>query len=106
MKLELIILITITLLLAAGLSGCEEVDERFIGTWNSEKLFYPSYTFYSNKKYSIPGLNGTWDVKNGVLTLKHDDNIEKYNFVFSGNNTILSLTGIDEGIERVYYKVP
>lgn len=102
-KIIVIILITISLLVII-LSGCEELDKRFIGQWKPQRLEYPTFTFYSNKKYSIHGINGTWDIKDNMLVLKHGNTIEKYNFKFSGDNYVLTLSGIKEGIDRVYIK--
>ncbi len=104
MKLEFAILTIIILTLSVGLSGCEEVDKRFIGTWTPNQIEYPTYTFYSNKKYSIQGVDGTWSVQNGLLVLKNDNITEKYKFKFSANNYVLTLTGVKEGIERTYIK--
>ncbi|EMR74960.1 hypothetical protein MBGDF03_00399 [Thermoplasmatales archaeon SCGC AB-540-F20] len=90
--------------LVVGLSGCEEVDSRFVGLWAPQTMEYPAFTFFSNKTYSIPGINGTWDIKDDILVLEYDGLSETYNFVFSEENTKLTLTGVDEGVPRVYFK--
>lgn len=99
-----VLLLLIVLLLTVLLSGCEELDKRFIGTWIPERMEYPTFTFYSDKKYSIEEIDGTWDVVDNKLILKHGNNIEKYNFKFSGDNYLLTLTEVNEGIDRFYMK--
>ena len=104
MKLKIALITIIILTVTVGLSGCEEVDKRFIGTWKASRKEYPTITFYSNKKYSMPGINGTWDIQNGILILKNNNIVEKYKYNFSGNNYFLTLTGVKEGIDRLYIK--
>jgi hypothetical protein len=105
MKKQLVVIGIVILLLAVGLSGCEGVDNRFVGTW-FHNVKYPKYTFNEDKTYSITGINGTWDIKDGKLVLKHDSITEIYDFNFSMDNTRLTLTGVSEGIARDYYKQP
>ena len=104
MKLEIAVITIIFLTVTVGLCGCEEVDKRFIGTWKANRIEYPTITFYSDKKYSMPGINGTWDIKNGLLILKNNNIVENYKYNFSGNNYLLTLTGVNEGIDRLYIK--
>jgi hypothetical protein len=105
MKIKLTIIVSIILLLTIGLSGCEEEDKRFIGTWVPAQPEYPTFTFFKNKSYSIEGVNGMWEIKEGLLALTHGNGTEKYEFRFSQRNYQLTLTGLNEGIERAYYKV-
>ena len=39
--------------LVVGLSGCEEVDSRFVGLWTPQNVEYPAFTFFSNKTYLV-----------------------------------------------------
>jgi hypothetical protein len=104
MKKEFTIVTFVILFLAMGLSGCEELDKRFIGTWVAVQKEYPSFTFYQNQTYHIEGIKGEWEIKDGLLVLIHGNGTEKYEFKFSQKNYLLTLTGIKEGIERAYVK--
>ena len=105
MKKKLAIAVIILLFVTIGLSGCEEEDKRLIGTWVPAQPEYPTFTFFKNKSYSIEGVNGMWEIKDGLLELTHGNGTEKYEFRFSQRNYQLTLTGLNEVIERAYYKV-
>ncbi|MCJ7570383.1 MAG: hypothetical protein MUO82_00680 [Candidatus Thermoplasmatota archaeon] len=114
MKKQLVILGILTLLVCVGLSGCFRLSpsyttekNKFVGTWT---YLYPSghgsnysftYQFFSNGNFSFhkPNLitNGTFDIIDGKLWLvtntNGDNDYGKYSYVFSENNTKLTIEG-------------
>jgi len=100
------------LLIIASLSGCNQVDNernKFIGTWISELKHNPmgenTYTetriFYENGSYVTTNMGlglipGTWHLANDILVI--DTYFPgKYNYIFSQNNSILTITSVAGG---------
>jgi len=106
----------ILLLIFVGLSGCEEnsengdnnengfLDTRFFGTWISEEN-EGIYTFSSDGAFSFSApeeeYTGTYEVKDEKLwftytsPLELEGEIEGFNYSFSGNDTIFTISPID-----------
>ena len=113
MKKRLVIIGILAVLVCVELSGCNNTSpsyttekNKFVGTWI---WIYPSgngsfkYSFFSNGTFTFnrTGLKangtGTFDVKDGKLFLtfnvNNSKNIIDLTYMFSENNTKLSLNG-------------
>ncbi|UCD13315.1 MAG: hypothetical protein JSW60_07090 [Thermoplasmatales archaeon] len=107
-----IIVVTAVLLLAVGLSGCNEVtnsypseESRFVGTW--EQREYLSITFFLDETCSWLGnISGKWEIKDGKLeiTFVEYGDIHVYDYSFSNNDNSLTLTNVKGGGADVYNK--
>ncbi|HUT00342.1 MAG TPA: hypothetical protein VMY59_08505 [Candidatus Thermoplasmatota archaeon] len=112
MQKQAMIIGILFLLIIAGLSGCNQVDNernKFIGTWISELKQNPmgdnTYTetriFYENDSYvttnmGLSRIPGTWHLANDILVI--DTYFPgKYDYIFSQNNSILTITSVAGG---------
>jgi hypothetical protein len=111
MKKQLIILGIIALLVCVGLSGCTQVSNsinpeknKFVGTWTYRYTttgiasnYSITYYFFSDGTCSYQGTGGTWDIKDGKLVVDFNENGNPqsfvYSYLFSENNTKLTLNG-------------
>jgi len=99
-------------ILIIGFSGCTQSTSeknKFIGTWVTQEKTNPvdgsNYTdtviFYENGSYAtttlgIHNIPGTWGLQNGKLRI--DTYFPgTYQYSFSNNNTVLSLTPVSGG---------
>jgi hypothetical protein len=119
MKKHLVIIGIVVLFMTVGLSGCNQVNNtltpeknRFVGTWMNTSTSGTTNTiiFYSNGTFSAPLLqwNGNWDVKDNKLVTKAigtngSENIFEYTYVFSNNNSTLTITDIEQAHPAVVY---
>jgi len=110
MNKHLIVIGTAVLLLAVGLSGCNEInpfsgDNRFVGTWKSNGS---TITFFSDGEGSEMGIGFQWEIKDGKLVRETDITgvlqSMVYDYQFSDNDTTLTLTDVSLGITRIYTK--
>jgi hypothetical protein len=95
------------------LSGCESVDNRFVGTWDAEDEGV-TYTLYSDGSFSsidIDGTSeeGTWKVQDERFILRISDDsgditILSAMFSFSENDTKLTLESIEDQQEFEWIK--
>jgi uncharacterized protein YceK len=114
MKKQLEIIGIVALLVAVGLSGCNQVSNtitseknKFVGTWKNTTLdLTTTINLFSDGTCSYLGLPGTWDVKDGKLVMDFTDSgfTWKYNYVFSNNDRTLSLTFTAGGLSQVFTK--
>jgi hypothetical protein len=108
MKKQLIIIGIIVLLIAVGLSGCNEVNQsndksKFIGTWyKSNDLVI---NLLSDGTCSYLEQSGAWDVKDGKLVLELSSGYNpSFNYAFSDSDLTLKLTSTLDGSTVVYTK--
>lgn len=113
MKKQLMIIGIIVILLAVGLSGCNEDnttfhsdEEKFIGTWIYSFTYEGikatvTYKFFINKTVVIVGsaggveqsVSGTWNITNNMIVLaSSEDEIIAGEYSFSSNNKTLTIT--------------
>ena len=119
MKKQLELILIFTILISIGLSGCDQVGnpsnsetDKFVGGWRSTVPEYSAWltVFYSNGTVvtsdSATTINGTWDVKDGKITIKMSDDEAPlaYTYSFSENNTTLTLISISSGETSVFTK--
>ena len=90
------------LLISPLLCGCigtqvENDHDRFLGTWKTNQGLI--FTFYQNKTCMMQGWfsgHGTWEISGSKLNIKIDFtdgiNYMAYDYNFSGDDTILTLT--------------
>ncbi len=111
MKKQIIMLGIVVIILAVGLSGCNEIDsplpsveEKFIGTWKASQ--YDFHTFFSDGTSSQSGFGGVWEIKDDklVITQEHGTIIKTYDYYFSENNTKLHLKNVGGESYTVYTK--
>ena len=117
MKKHFLLLGSLILLMILIFSGCTQEDDsnkdemaRFIGTWQNVDSEIDIHIFYEGGicKYGVPDvalITGTYTVNNGIVTLNLENGaIYPYDFVFSENDTKLSLTHTQQGHTTVYVK--
>lgn len=98
MKNQLMIVGIIVILLTVVLSGCNEEtktdSELIVGTWKDPSFQNYSFTFLSNGTGSWAGDSMLWDIKDGKLeiTIQSSGFENIYDYTFSDNNQILTLT--------------
>jgi hypothetical protein len=102
---KLIVFVGVVVVLCLIFSGCESVDNRFIGTWDAE-VEGVTYTLYSDGTFSsidIDGTSeeGTWEVRDDQFILRISDDsgditILTATFSFSENNTKLTLESVED----------
>lgn len=119
MRKQLMIVGIIVLLVAVGLSGCNENKskselDKFLGTWTTSGNY--TIAFYSNGTFaSGEYVNGTYSITDGRLVLDTTDNtpgthpdnskfIATFNYVFSDNYKTLTLTIPGMGLGTIYTK--
>jgi hypothetical protein len=100
-KKILIVVITLVLI-AVGLSGCEEqssgtLDSRFFGTWENQIGVEVKYASNGSFWSEPLGWSGTWEVKNGKICNIHDGDSSCQEFSFSedGNTLTVHMAGGD-----------
>lgn len=109
MNKKLLIVGTVVLLLAVGLSGCNETandTSRFIGTWKeTDDSWWVNFTFLSNGTFfaiergGMKIYQGTWELKHGNFVMNDETLGESINdYSFSNNDNTLTLIGLDSGI--------
>ena len=121
-KKQLIVTGTLVILISVGLSGCNEISnllksekDRFIGTWISSNwrpqqnntLYAPQpHTYFSNGSCLVGDVSGTYDIKDGKLieTLANGQLTFTWNYSFSNNDTIITLTQIGTTFILILYK--
>jgi hypothetical protein len=119
MKKQFVTIAIFLFLLILVLSGCtQSTDEKnkFVGTWISQEKTNPmdgsNYTdtviFYENGSYATTTLGihhipGRWDLQNGKLLI---DTYYPgtYQYAFSKNNTVLTLTPVSGGATETLTK--
>ena len=109
MKKQIVILGIAVVLIAVGLSGCEEerssgtLDSRFVGTW--ENPIGVEVAFASNGSYytSTVGWHGTWEVKNGKICYTYEGESTCLEFSFSEDGNTLT-TRLVTGTDIAYTK--
>jgi uncharacterized protein YceK len=114
MKKQLVIIGIVAILVTIGLSGCEDINKninpeknKFVGTWQNTTLdFTTTINLFSDGTCSYMGLAGTWDVKDSKFVMDFTDTgvAWTYNYVFSNNDSTLSLTTTAGGLTQVYTK--
>jgi len=112
MKKHLIVIGTAVLLLAVGLSGCNELsnpltgndDSRFVGTWKTENGGV--VIFFSDGTGSQTSMSFQWEIKDNKLVwgweISQGISIV-YDYQFSDNDTTLTLTTTDN-VSQVFTK--
>lgn len=97
MKKHVVVIGLVVLLVSVGFSGCNQImnlispeKNKFIGTWNGTRY---NYVFFSDDTFSAGEINGTWQVKDGllVLTVLGSSQIA-YTYAFSNGDKTLTLT--------------
>ena len=104
-RMNKFLLMTIILLICIGLSGCNEIsntmqgeEDRFVGTWSGKGelgIGQFTYVFYSNFTCSVNEYNGTYELKEGNLTIYLLPDDLSYSYSFSDNDTKLTLTNVE-----------
>ena len=105
MKKHLILIGATVLLLAVGLSGCNELnsspseEDRFVGIWKTDNSMAlidlgEVITFYSDGNASLSEFEGYWEVKGEKLIIEIPDKKVKgkYDYIFSNNDDTLEIT--------------
>jgi len=108
MKNLFIVIGIVVLLLTVGLSGYNEIsnplsseEDRFIGTWESEKDGSGIVTFFSDGEWIgsgiwLGGMTGYYEIKDGKLVMSYIIEGTKFstvnNYSFYNNDTTLTLT--------------
>jgi len=106
------VILAMALVLFTLVVGCtESTSERnkFIGTWSTQEKTNPmdgstyndTVIFYENGTYAqttlgIHNIPGTWSLQNGKLRI-NTYYPGTYQYVFSNNNTVLTLTPTNGG---------
>jgi hypothetical protein len=111
MNKHLIVIGMTLMLLAVGLSGCNEIsnpltgndDNRFVGTWKSNGS---TITFFSDGEGSQYSLSFQWEIKDDKLVLEYQiaGSSTVYTYQFSNNDKSLTLTDVSIGTPRTYTK--
>lgn len=124
MKRNLILLGILVVFLCVGLSGCDQISNLFLtekdkllGTWNNDETWLEApavITFSKNgtlkldvQMGSISFSNeGTWELKEGVLSMETEDllPLTDFRYVFSEENTKLTLTQVDTNNSFIFIK--
>jgi hypothetical protein len=115
MRKQLVIIGITTLLVCAGLSGCNQIsnlflndEEKLVGTWNTEGIwmdlpsvieFSSNNTFRIEVKFGAINFslsNGKWTIKEGILTMEMTDAIPltNYTYQFSDDSRTFKITDI------------
>ena len=103
MKKQLVIIGIAVILITVGLSGCNEENNtlnpeksKFVGTWqNSTSMVID---LFSDGTCTYLSINGTWDLKDGILGFElSTGSIIHYRYKFSNNNRTLTLTNVIHG---------
>ena len=97
MNKHLVALGAIVMLTCVGLSGCADLmnlispeKNKFIGTWTGSDY---DYVFSADNTFSAGDINGSWELKDGMLVLTlYEQSQLAYTYVFSNNDTRLTLT--------------
>ncbi len=113
MRKHLVIIGIITLLVCAGLSGCNQIsnlflknEEKLVGTWNTEGIwmdlpsvieFSSNNTFRIEVKFGAINFslsNGKWDMNDRILSMEMADAIPptNYTYQFSEDSRTLTIT--------------
>jgi len=101
MNRNLIAIGIVVILLAIGMSGCNELttDKRFVGKWYSESSgsvidLGKILTFYSDGTASLNALEAKWKVQDNMLIIEMPQIGVKsnYGFSFSNNGNTLTIT--------------
>ncbi len=104
----LVVILVFSVLLSGGIllsqNQLQASDDtsRFIGTWTYQNFVE---SFNADGSYSVDTVRvGTWKVSNGTLSIYYGTSPTStdYTYVFSNNDSILTLTGISSGITKVY----
>lgn len=112
MKKQIVLGGIVTLLICAGLCGCNQdnnsIDHeksRFIGTWHTSDGL-PSEIEFSNNGTLFYGAAGTWDLRDGKLVIKIPSyNLnDTYTYEFSNNDRTLMTTLLSNNFSLVYTK--
>jgi len=80
---------------------------KLVGTWVniSTKGIVTTMNLFSNGTSAINTMSSTWDLKDGKLVIRLDATSSLvYNYVFSDNNSTLSLTSTMGGVTQVFTK--
>jgi len=119
MKKQLMIVGIIVILLAVGLSGCNENtsnsdEDKLVGTWTRKDMYNGSiritnYIFYTNKTFKITvsyksevfDFNGTWNITDNKIFLISEERTLTANYKFSEFNNDKTLILTDESGESV-----
>ena len=118
MKKHIIAIGIVILLLAVGLSGCNELDnsngngntsselDKFVGDWVIEQQSNSYLTIFSDGTCSYYGSSGFWEIKDGrlVLDLYSQGRTEVFSYYFSENNTKLHLKASYQEDYETYIK--
>ena len=110
MNKHLLILGIVILLLAVGLSGCEEVssftcDNRLVGIWESKETYMKNIMFFPDGTWVAERSDGTWNIEDGKLVIIKGVNtgiVYTYDYSFSDDN-MLTLKDINS-LETYVYK--
>jgi hypothetical protein len=121
-KKQFLILGIVVILVCVGLSGCDQINnalksemDRFIGTWVSSSwqpqqnnTFYAPqpHTYFSNGSCSVGNVSGTYETKDRKLveTLANGQITFTWDYSFSNNDTILTLTQVGTTFTLTLYK--
>ena len=119
MKNQLVIIGLVAVLFCVGFSGCDQINnvlksekDRFIGTWVSgnwpqnDTTIPQSHTYFSNGSCSVGNVSGTYETKDGKLveTFVNGQIIFTWEYSFSNNDSVLTLTQVGTTFTLVLYK--
>jgi ABC-type Fe3+-hydroxamate transport system substrate-binding protein len=101
MKKQLVIIGIVALLVAVGLSGCNQVSNtlnpeknKFVGTWTFTDMFGNPVTlnFFSDGTFAFPLANGNYDIKNGKLVLTYSEGtVIVWDYIFSNYDKTVTI---------------
>lgn len=97
------ILLSIIMICVGILSGCNEEiaslkdeEKRFLGTWKASDL--DIIAFFSDRACSyFNDLSGIWEVKEGKLIIVDKDGKYVFDYSFSNNDELLTITDVESG---------
>jgi len=110
MNKKIIILVIIVILLAVGLSGCnnKNLDSRFVGTWEYKNWpdRFPTMKLFSDGTGFVGDKSITWEIDGaGDLVFNRESSSPRlYHINFSNDEKELTLTVPVVGMARTYIK--
>jgi hypothetical protein len=125
MKKQLIVIGAVALLVSVVLSGCNQVNNssnsqgtnslnneemKFVGSWVniSTSGMVTAINLFSDNTSVFNTMSGTWELKDGKLFITFNSAYPisnlTYNYVFSNNNSTLSLTLTEGGVAQIFTK--
>ena len=117
MRKQLVIIGITALLVTVGLSGCADDRSKIVGVWKVNEgetvgiweRNEVTIMFFSNGTLSAYDINGTWEIKDGLLDINlYEEYLtspqDTFSFKFSNFDKTLTITDINTGRDIVFIK--